>query len=171
VVLASASPRRRELLQRLLPDFIVVPSGIEEVLGPGPLPDAVAAVALAKAREVARRVRRGVVLGADTVVVIDGEALGKPADAGVAREMLRRLRGRAHEVVTGVAVVDASTGRSETTAVVTHVVMGDVADAALDAYAASGEPLDRPAATRSRAEGRRWWPASPAPTATWWGCR
>jgi septum formation protein len=143
VILASASSRRRELLGRICAEFRVVPSGIEEVLEGAPTPAAVAALALAKARAVAGRVGEGIVLGADTVVVIDGDALGKPADRDAARAMLRRLRGRAHEVITGVAVVDAASGRSEATAVLTRVVMADVSDAELEAYVASGEPLDK----------------------------
>ena len=131
-----------ELLRGICADFSV-PSGIEEVLEGAPTPGVVAGVALAKARAVAARVGEGIVLGADTVVVIDGEALGKPADGDAACAMLRRLRGRAHEVITGVAVVDVRTGRSETTAVVTHVLMAQVSDAELEAYAASGEPLDK----------------------------
>jgi len=118
-------------------------SGIEEVLEGEPTAEAVAQVALAKARAVAGRVGEGIVLGADTVVVIDGEALGKPAGPDAAGAMLRRLRGRAHEVITGVAVVDAASGRSEATAVRTRVLMANVPDAELDAYVSSGEPLDK----------------------------
>jgi septum formation protein len=92
---------------------------------------------------VARRVGEGVVLGADTVVVVDDVALGKPADADDARAMLRRLRGREHEVITGVAVVDARTGRSQATAVVSRVRMGYYAEADIEAYVATGEPLDK----------------------------
>jgi septum formation protein len=143
VILASGSPRRRELLGRLGVAFDVVPSDIDEVLDGAPSGETVARLALAKARAVATRVGDGVVLGADTVVVLDGVALGKPVDAEDARAVLRRLRGRAHDVITGVAVVDAGTGRCETTSVVTRVVMADVGDDAIDAYVASGEPLDK----------------------------
>jgi len=143
VVLASASPRRRELLARLCAPFEVVPSDIDEILEGAPSETTVAALALAKARAVARRVGDGIVLGADTVVVIDGVALGKPLDDADARAMLRRLRGRAHDVITGVAVVDAATGRAETAAAVTRVTMADVGDDALEAYVASAEPLDK----------------------------
>ncbi len=128
---------------RICAEFRVVPSGIEEVLEGEPTSGAVAEVALAKARAVAVRVGEGIVLGADTVVVIDNNALGKPADRDAARAMLRRLRGRAHEVITGVAVVDAASGRSEATAVRTRVLMADVPDAEIEAYVASGEPLDK----------------------------
>jgi septum formation protein len=143
VILASGSPRRRELLERICADFRVVPSGIEERLDGPPTPETVAALALEKARVVAGRVSEGIVVGADTVVVVDGEALGKPAGADEARTMLRRLRGRTHEVITGVAVVDAATGRAASTAVVTSVAMRDVADDVIDAYVAGSEPLDK----------------------------
>ena len=91
----------------------------------------------------ARRVGEGVVLGADTIVVVDGVALGKPTDAADARAMLRRLRGREHEVITGVAVVDARSGRTRATAVVSRVRMADYAEADIEAYVATGEPLDK----------------------------
>jgi len=131
------------LLGRLGVEFTVVPSEIEERMDGAPTGETVAALAMAKARAVAGRTGRGVVLGADTVVVIDGVALGKPGDAEEARAMLRRLRGRAHEVITGVAVVEAGSGRAESTAVATRVVMADVGDDAIDAYVASGEPFDK----------------------------
>ena len=131
------------MLGRLGVEFEIVPSDIDEILEGAPSATTVAALALAKARAVAARVTDGVVLGADTVVVIDGVALGKPVDAEDARAMLRRLRGRGHDVITGVAVVQAGTGRSETTAVVTRVVMVDVAEDVIDGYVASGEPLDK----------------------------
>ena len=120
-----------------------MPSDVEERLAPGPLAEAVARLALDKARAVATRVREGIVLGADTVVTIDGEALGKPADADDARGMLRRLRGREHEVITGVAVVDARSGRAERTAVTSRVRMADYGEREIDAYVATGEPLDK----------------------------
>jgi septum formation protein len=143
VILASGSPRRRELLGRICPEFRTVPSEIEERLDGPATVETVAQLALAKARAVAARVREGVVLGADTVVVVDGVALGKPAGAEDAKAMLRRLRGRWHDVITGVAVVDARSGRAEATAVLTRVAMADVADEAIDAYVASGEPFDK----------------------------
>ncbi len=120
-----------------------MPSELEETLAPGPLAEAVARLALDKARAVAARVREGIVLGADTVVAIDGEALGKPASPADARVMLSRLRGRPHEVITGIAVVDAQTGRTAREAVTSRVRMADYDDAALDAYVATGEPLDK----------------------------
>jgi septum formation protein len=142
ITLASASPRRRELLARLVPDFRVVPSEVMEVLEHPVNPDSVAALALRKARAVAPWVG-GVVLAADTVVVVDGDPLGKPAGPAEARAMLRRLRGRPHTVITGLAVVDAEEDRAEATAVVSEVLMRDYADSVIEAYLASGEPLDK----------------------------
>ena len=143
LVLASASPRRRALLARIVGDFRVIPSEVEEPLTGPPEPAAVAAVALSKGRTVARRLEQDIILAADTVVVIDGIALGKPGAPEVARAMLRRLRGRAHEVITGVAVVDAATGREATTAVTSRVLMRNYPDEAIEAYVGSGEPLDK----------------------------
>ncbi len=83
------------------------------------------------------------VLGADTIVVIDGRALGKPADPDDACAMLRTLRARTHEVMTGIAVVDAATGRVAVDTVISRVTMAAYSDAAIDAYVAGGEPLDK----------------------------
>ena len=143
MILASASPRRRELLQRICSDFSVEASEVEETLPGGPTPEAVARLAARKARAVAGRARDAVVLAADTVVVIDGDALGKPAGPEEARGMLRRLRGREHEVITGVAVVDARSGREKSVAVTSRVLMAAYSDATIDAYVASGAPLDK----------------------------
>ena len=131
------------MLSSLCSDFRVVPSAIEETLTAGAPADAAAALALDKARSVAARMRQGVVLGADTIVVIDGVALGKPTGPDDARAMLRRLRGREHEVITGVAVVDAVTGRSQAVAVVSRVRMAEYGEAEIDAYVMTGEPLDK----------------------------
>lgn len=143
LILASESPRRRELLRGLCPEFRVLPSGIPEDPPAGDARAAAVTLALAKARAVAGRVPDALVLGADTVVVVDGDRLGKPADADEARRVLRRLRGRAHDVITGVAVVDARTGREASTAVVSRVLMADYSDAVIEAYVASGAPLDK----------------------------
>jgi septum formation protein len=143
VILASASPRRRELLARLVRDFTVVPADVDESLPVPITSDAVAALALRKAQAIAARVKQGIVLGADTVVVVDGQPLGKPAGPADARSMLRRLRGRSHEVITGLGVVDAASGRSAAMAVVTRVFMTPFTDQAIDDYVATGEPLDK----------------------------
>lgn len=116
-----------------------------------------AAVALDKARAVAREWTGGpaVVLGADTEVVLDGRYLGKPRDAADAARMLRELSGRTHEVVTGLALVDAPSGREETLAVTTRVTMIDASAEEIAAYVATGEPLDKAGAYAIQGQGAR----------------
>lgn len=116
-----------------------------------------AAVALDKARAVAREWTGGpaVVLGADTEVVLDGRYLGKPRDAADAARMLRELSGRTHEVVTGLALVDAPSGREETLAVTTRVTMIDAGAEEIAAYVATGEPLDKAGAYAIQGQGAR----------------
>jgi septum formation protein len=150
LILASASPRRRELLARLGLPFEVRPSGIDETLSPGLSAAAAATVlARAKARDVAARAHAAgedsvLVLGADTLVVLDGRLLGKPASREEARAMLGALRGRRHDVVTAVAVRLAAPGDGErVTAVTSHVLMRDYSDPEIDRYVATGEPDDK----------------------------
>ena len=121
----------------------MIPSAIEEVLEAGPTSAAVVSLALRKASAVAERVRGGVVVAADTVVVIDDVVLGKPAGADEARAMLVRLRGRQHEVLTGVGLVDAGSGRAVATAVVSRVLMAAYSGATIEEYVATGSPLDK----------------------------
>jgi septum formation protein len=116
---------------------------VDETLDPGPLVEAVARLALRKARAVAERRRSGLVLGADTIVVVDGEALGKPSGRAEAAAMLRRLRGRTHEVMTGVAVVDAATGGEAAETVISRVTMRAYSEVEIAQYVASDEPLDK----------------------------
>jgi septum formation protein len=141
-VLASASARRRKLLALLVPVFGVIPSEVDEQLEAGPLPSAIARLAERKARAVAGASPGAVVLGADTMVIIDGDALGKPADIPDALAMLRRLRGREHEVITGVAVV-AADGSVRSDTATTRVAMARFADDLIERYAASGTTLDK----------------------------
>ena len=144
LVLASASPRRRELLATLGLVFEVRPSDLDETPRPGEAPEALAIrLALAKARAVARAGE--LVLGADTVVALGDEPLGKPADAAEARTMLARLSGRRHRVWTGVALVeqDVRRRREAVRAARTEVEFRPLTAAEIDAYVATGEPLDR----------------------------
>jgi septum formation protein len=122
------------------------------------------ALARAKARAVAQRVSvdaspraagRTVVLGADTEVFLDGQALGKPADAIDAGRMLRALRGRVHEVITGLALVEVGGGREETASVTTRVRMADYSDAEVEAYVVTGEPFDKAGGYAVQGEGTR----------------
>jgi septum formation protein len=144
------------LLRKLCPEFTVAPTPIDETLMPGPLVQSVPRLALAKARAAIAAGVRGIVLAADTVVTLDGDVLGKPADAADARRMLRLLRARAHDVITGIAVVDAATGREASSATVTRVVMAAYDDAAIEAYVATGSPLDKAGAYAIQEVGDAW---------------
>jgi septum formation protein len=149
LILASASPRRRELLSRLGLPFEVRPSGIDEVLTREvDAPALATALARAKARDIADQVRAAgdgpvLILGADTLVVLDGRPLGKPGSRDEARAMLRALRGRSHEVVTAVALIEVPGGREVTETVTSRVLMRPYGDPEIDAYVATGEPDDK----------------------------
>ena len=133
----------------------MTPSAIEEVLPPGPPAAAAEALALAKARAVAATTPGAVVVGADTIVVLDGEILGKPRDAAEATLMLRRLRGRTHEVITAVAVVSAGAARERATSVQSRDTMADYTDADIEGYVATGEPFDKAGGYAVQAGGAR----------------
>ena len=143
LLLASASPRRLELLRALGLEPLVRPADVDETLRPGEDPhDAAERLARAKAAAVAEGApASAVVLAADTIVVLDGEALGKPRDDDDARRMLRALRGRAHDVVTGVAL--SRDGRLVSGRETTEVLFAPMTDEEVDAYVASGEPSDK----------------------------
>ena len=144
LILASRSPRREMLLRQVGLEFEVDPSELEEQLPSGvPIAEAAAMVALDKARSVAARRDEGLVIGADTVVVLDDMVLGKPSDASEARLMLRRLSGHEHQVITGIAVVDARYGRHRSDSVTTKVRFAPLEDRVIDRYVATGEPLDK----------------------------
>jgi septum formation protein len=144
LVLASASPRRAEILRAVGWDFEVAPADIDESLREGESPVAyVERLAREKAEAAARARLFGLVVGADTVVVVDGEVLGKPRDEGEARRMLASLRGRWHEVLTGVALVRAEDSRAVVAHERTRVCFAQVSDAEIDWYVATGEPADK----------------------------
>ncbi len=144
LILASQSPRREALLRQVGLAFEVVPSEAEERLLQGVPPEVAAeTLAVGKALQVASQRTEGLVIGADTVVVVDGQALGKPAGADDARAMLRLLSGREHQVITGVAVVDAATGRVRSDRVTTIVRFAPLSERVISRYVATGEPLDK----------------------------
>jgi len=144
VVLASVSPRRRELLSSLGLRVLVVPSDVEEGDRPGYGPLELARFhAAAKAEAVARRKLGELTVAADTVVDIDGLALGKPADAAEAASMLARLSGRRHAVHTAFCAIDAGADRRIERALTTQVWFATLSRADIEAYVATGEPLDK----------------------------
>ena len=142
LILASASPRRQELLGRFGVPFIIDPASGPETPPAGASPEeTVMALAAAKAAETAARHPGDLIIGADTVVALDGAILGKPADASDAFRMLRALSGRDHRVCTGVAL--RRNGELLCQAETTHVFFRPLTDREIRAYIASGEPMDK----------------------------
>lgn len=143
-ILASQSPRRRKLLAQLGLPFEVHPSHVDEnAINHHSPAQLVQQLALEKARVVAARFPEALTLGADTLVVLDGEVLNKPADAAEARTMLRRLSGRTHTVYTGIALVHPASQRQITDYEATQVTFASLTDAEINAYVATGSPLDK----------------------------
>jgi septum formation protein len=162
LILASASPRRRELLTQAGYRFQVEASSVAESRRPGE--DAIrlaTRLAREKAEEVFARhpssAEKLTVLGADTVVVCDGEVMGKPVDAAEAARMLLLLSGRTHQVVTGVAVVWAP-GSAEVAAELTQVTMRTLSPQEVSDYVAGGEPMDKAGAYAIQGYAGRWIP-------------
>lgn len=144
LILASSSPRRRELLTQLGLPFRVISSNAPEE----PLPDETPAamtqrLSQDKARAVAAGLTSGYVIGADSTVVLDGQSIGKPADAADARQMLQALRGRRHQVTTGLTVLDAAIGRALTDCLTGQVQMRAFSDGEMETSIASGVPMDK----------------------------
>lgn len=142
IILASISPRRSVLLRQLGLPFEVQPSRAPEVTSGRPEEAAVAS-SKAKARDVADRRKRGIIIAADTIVVLGSEVLGKPKDAAQAQEMLGRLSGRWHEVVTGITVIEAPEGKTVSGYERTRVLVRGLTEEEIAGYVATGEPLDK----------------------------
>ena len=149
LVLASSSPRRRELIARLGLEFEVLPADVDESPRRGEAPEALARrLAEDKASAIAHVRPQALVIGSDTIVVVDGDVLGKPADDEEAVRMLLRLQGREHRVETGIAVVAPPLAGQKAARVASSVVGVDVRFRAFDesiarAYVATREPLDK----------------------------
>lgn len=141
LILASNSPRRRELLARITPNFTVVPSLFEERAEGLSARETALRFAVGKAEEVFSRYPDCLVLGADTVVSLDGEVLGKPKDGADAADMLRRLSGRGHEVFTGVCLL--AQGVRLTEVVATRVTFLEFGEELIGRYVRSGLPFDK----------------------------
>lgn len=144
IILASSSPRRQELLRNLGIDFVVTPSDAEETFDDGLKPaEVVELLAERKAAAVAHLYQTGLVIGSDTIVVVEGEILGKPRDRVEARNMLSRLSGREHSVFSGLAVINANDGQRAIGHVETKVTMRKITDNEIESYIATGEPMDK----------------------------
>lgn len=145
LILASASPRRKEILAQMGLVFIVCPSCGEEVITCTDPQEVVKELSLQKAKEVAARTKESaLVIGSDTVVACDGEIMGKPVDEEDAFRMLKRLQNDTHMVFTGVSVIDTATGETLLNiAEGTQVSMYPMTDEWIRAYVATGEPMDK----------------------------
>ena len=142
VILASRSPRRRELMKLLFDSFTVEPAVGDEMIPAGAEAEDVSRLlAVQKCREVAAGHESALVIGCDTTVICEGQILGKPADAQDAARMLRLLSGSTHQVVSGVCI--SLSGREESFSVSTDVTFRPLSEAEIEAYIATGEPMDK----------------------------
>jgi septum formation protein len=157
LILASASPRRKELLRSAGIAFMADPADIDETPLTGePAKDCAERLAREKARAVHRRHGEDFVLGADTIVVVGNVILGKPCDADDARRMLRMLSGREHFVITGVCLVGPA--YEATSSETTRVTMSEISDDEIRFYVATGEPMDKAGAYAIQGIASRWIP-------------
>ena len=144
VVLASASPRRAELLSKIGLSFNVIASDVDEEFRNNETPVAhVKRLALAKASRVAATITQGIIIGADTIVVLDGNILGKPQDVDEARNMLSLLSGNTHYVYTGFAILEQQRRRSIVDFEKTSVHFRDLTNDEIDGYVQTGSPMDK----------------------------
>ena len=162
LILASASPRREELLRSAGISFAVQPADVDEtpLAGEGAR-ECAERLAREKALAVWRTRPQDVVLGADTIVVVDGAILGKPVDGADAARMLRMLSGRQHEVITGVCLVGPRAGRDPETRIeseTTLVQMSEISESEIRDYVATGEPMDKAGAYAIQGIASRWIP-------------
>ena len=144
-ILASASPRRKQLFAEVVDGFEIIPAkGEEQATGTATVEELVKALAMQKAKEIATlpNAKGKAILGADTVVALDGEVLGKPTSAADAKRMLRALSGRTHEVYTGVCMLSPE-GKEVCRAACTKVRFLPLTDEAIEAYIATGSPMDK----------------------------
>jgi septum formation protein len=159
LVLASTSPRRQELLRNAGIPFTVQPADINETPLAGEFPrDCVERLALEKALAVFQSQPQHWVLGADTIVVVDGTILGKPYDAEDAARMLRMLSGRSHAVITGVCLMGPVASKTSTASETTLVTMYELSEDEIHAYVATGEPMDKAGAYAIQGIASRWIP-------------
>lgn len=142
LILASASPRRQELLKRITEDFTVNPVDADETL-PAGIPVEIAAVYLAdvKAKAAAEQFPEDIVIGCDTIVVLEDEIMGKPADRAQAKQMLQKLSGQTHKVMTGTALYCGKKSTVFTSE--TLVTFYELTDAEIERYLDTGEPFDK----------------------------
>ncbi len=146
IILASGSPRRKELLRQIQIEPIVEPSGADETSDIKEPDGFVKELSRRKCLDIANKHTNGVILGADTVVAIDGKILGKPENEDDAKKMIELIQGRAHHVYTGVTLAKKENGRLKSTVTFcegTEVLLEKISREEIDEYVATGEPLDK----------------------------
>lgn len=144
IILASQSPRRKDLLKQIGLEFEIDPSNYEEDMSLKMEPSKLAEfLSLGKAKDVAQRHKDSIIISADTIVAIDGEIFGKPKTPERAKYMLQKLSGKAHSVITGFTIIDTETQKQILKSVETKVYFKNLSEQEMDAYIASGEPLDK----------------------------
>jgi septum formation protein len=155
IILASASPRRSELLTRIGVHFEICPSLIDEsdIKIKGSPGQKAMQLALLKALDVAKSSEKGLILGADTIVVLDGEIFGKPKDNEEAFRMLSNLSGRSHTVITGIAIVNAENGLNKVSFETTKVTVSHLTPSQIQAYISTGEPQGKAGAYAVQGKG------------------
>ena len=142
LILASGSPRRRELLSKMGYQFNIMVPDVDEHVD-APAQEAVAILSQRKAGAIAAQLSHGIIIASDTLVSYQGQALGKPVDECDAHRMLQMLSGQVHEVFTGVTLLDAASNRTMTQVVRTGVRFRPLSDAEIWAYIQTGEPMDK----------------------------
>ncbi|AKB19248.1 MULTISPECIES: Maf family nucleotide pyrophosphatase [unclassified Methanosarcina] len=155
IILASASPRRKELLKQLIGDnFVVYPSSYEELPQPGLSPaELLLKHSVEKARDVAKHFESGLVISADTSVLYNGKVLGKPGSHKNAEKMLEKLSGKKFRVVTGLTVLDLESGKEISESESTNVWLAELSKEQISAYVRTGEPLDKAGAFAAQGKG------------------
>jgi len=144
IILASSSPRRKELLTKLGLDFEIEPSAEDEKLSSGLPPHELARqISLRKAQAVAHKHKSALIIAADTFGVLRGKIIGKPRTAAEAKKILQSLSGKTHSVITGFTILDTETGKTATQSVETKVHFRKLTPAEIDAYIKTGEPQDK----------------------------
>jgi len=145
IILASESPRKKEVFSKLGIVFETIPSSYEEDMGAKDNPKELAMfLSLGKAQNVAHTLQDdAIIIGADTFICLDGVFLGKPKNKKDAKQMLESLRGRSHKIITGVAIVDTAENIVINEALISNITMRNIEDNEIDAYIESGEPMDK----------------------------
>jgi septum formation protein len=157
IILASGSPRRKELLEKAGIVFEVMKSEYEEDMTLSLEPKKLAEhLSLGKAEDVAKKITEGIIISADTFISYEGKIMGKPHTPERAKEMLLSLSGRSHSVITGFTIIDVESGKNISRAVETLIFFKELTEKEIDVYVATGNPLDKAGAYAIQVIGEKW---------------